>query len=383
MLKFIFFAVRDLWLTHFGKPRKLNGLAFIVHPRDYGDVVSNVRFLKKIPKSWVLKYFSLMWPFTVSRIEGVKSLKTGEALPGWVIGVPIFAHEMMEDRERARKKVSRGIRLAKSHGAKIVGLGGLTGSITEGGAGLYRVNGVSVTAGRAYTAFTVKSYIDDVVKRFGLDKSLLRLAIVGAAGGVGTAVTKLVLGEKYGGIMLIDLERKLSHIYNSHDLQNNPGIEVSHQVRRVRDADIIVTVTNAPEAVVENDDIMPGAIIIDDAQPSDISKEIIDGRDDILVIEAGVLTAHESIRIGTNFRLANKDEVYCCLGEVMAVAASGWEGEYQPREITPALIEQVSELAANVGFKLAPYQAYGKVIPQSQIDKVSSIIKERVISRLS
>lgn len=381
MFKLFWRMLEDLWLAKFQKSKELRGFAFVVHPRDYGDVVSNLKFLKKIPRSWIIRYFSMMWPFTLSRITGVKSLVDGRELPGWVIGVPIFAHEMMENREGARRKISRGIRLAKSRGAKIVGLGGLTGSITEGGAGLYKVNGVSVTAGRAYTAFVVKSYVDDVVQKYGLNKADLSIAVVGAAGGVGTAVSRLVLKENYKKIYLIDLERKLHHVFDEHGLNNVPSVEITHLIGKVREADIIVTVTNAPEAVVENDDIMPGTIIVDDAQPSDISKEIIDSRRDILVIEAGVLTAHDSIRTGTNFRLANKDEIYCCLGEVMAVAASDWEGEYQPREISPELIAQISHMATGMGFKLAPYQAYGKMVPQEQIDAVGSIIKEKIASR--
>jgi predicted amino acid dehydrogenase len=380
MWKFISRLVADFWFTYVPSGKSLTGFAFIVHPRDYGDVVNNVPILRKLPKKWVMKYFHLVWPFTVSKIRGVKSLDGSRDIPGWVVGVPIFAHEMMEDRDLARKKIARGVRLAMHRGAMVVGLGGLTGSMTEGGAGLSEKAGVIVTAGRAYTSFVVKSYADDVVSRFGLERKDLVIAIVGAAGGVGTAVTNLILGEDYKKIILIDLERKLQSVHDAFiERGGKPDhIEINHRISAVREADIIITVTNAPEAVVEDEDIRPGAIIIDDAQPSDISPEIIANRKDIIVIEAGVISAKEHIRVGTNFRLANPHEVYCCLCEAMAIAASGWDAKYEPRKITPELVSQIRSITAQMGFTLAPYQAYGRIIPEEQIDTVKNIVRKRL-----
>lgn len=381
MLKFFIRILKDLWLTYIPSGKPLTGVAFIVHPRDYGDVVSNVPFLKVFPRWVVMKYFRYVWPFTVSSIRGVTSLKTGVELPGWVIGVPLFAHEMMEDRDHARRKIQRGVQLAKHRGARVVGLGAMTGSMTEGGAGMTTKDGFTVTAGRAYTSYVVKSYVDDVVEKFNLAKQDLVIAIVGAAGGVGTAVSNLVLREPYKEIILIDLERKLEYVQEF--LKNHPNqhnVRVTHQISEVRNANVVITVTNAPEAVVGNDDIMPGTIIVDDAQPSDISKEIIDSRKDILVIEAGVLRGHEKIRIGTNFRLANPHELYCCLGEVIAIAAGDWQGQYEPRNITPEHIAIIAGIAKQLGFSLAPYQAYGKLIPQEQIETVRQLIQEKIKS---
>ncbi len=381
MFKFLRRLFIDLWLTYIPTGKTLEGFAFIVHPRDYGDVVSNVPLLKKIPKAWVMKYFHLVWPFTVSKIKGVKSLKTGQDITGWVIGVPIFAHEMMENRELAKKKIAKGVRLARHRGAAVVGLGGLTGSMTDGGAGLTKRDGFTVTAGRAYTSYVVKSYADDVILRFGLKREDLTIAIVGAAGGVGTAITNLIFEEPYKHIILIDLERKLEHVENLIKDKKKTGFQVTHQIGAVKKADIIITVTNAPEAIVGSDDITPGTVIIDDAQPSDISKEIIDSRKDILVIEAGVLSAHEHIKVGTNFRLANSNELYCCLSEAMAIAASDWNGTYEPRNITPELISTISGIAREMGFKLAPYQAYGRIVEETQIQNVKTLLRQKLYSQ--
>ncbi|MDP3800123.1 MAG: hypothetical protein Q8Q90_01735, partial [bacterium] len=154
----------------------------------------------------------------------------------------------------------------------------------------------------------------------------------------------------------------------------NTEIAVSHKINDIKEADIIITVTNTPEAVIEPDDVKIGAILIDDAHPSDISPELIKTRNDVIIIEAGVIKA-PNIKVGTNFRLANRNETYCCLGEVMALTAFDWEGEYSPGDIKPEIVNEIAELATKIGFKIAPYQAFGKVVSEDQIEKVKNIIQ--------
>lgn len=376
MAKFLIGLFSDFFRLYFSAKNCHNGFAFIVHPRDYNDMVSNLPFLRFFPKNFVFNTFSLLWPFTVSEITGLKSLADGRELKGWVIGVPMFAHQMLERREIARKRIERAIRLARNKGARVVGLGGLTGSIVDGGAGLSKKNGIIITAGRAYTSFTIKGYLEDVIRKMGLKKKNLTVAVVGAAGGVGRAVSKLITFESFKKVILIDLERKLKDLMEN-ELLDKSNIDITHQISRAREADIIITATNAPEAVLESDDIKPGAIIIDDAQPSDISPEVINTREDIIVIEAGVIVT-DGVHVGTKFRLANRHETYCCLGEVMAITASDWEGEYNPWDITREAVDAISGFANKAGFKLAPYQAFGRIVPESRIIKVKKIMKNSI-----
>ena len=77
---------------------KKNAFAFVVHPRGYGDIVSNIALARFLPKSWVIKILRHVRPFMVSEITGFKSLKDGQEVRGWVIGIPIIAHELLENR---------------------------------------------------------------------------------------------------------------------------------------------------------------------------------------------------------------------------------------------------------------------------------------------
>lgn len=354
---------------------KKYAFAFVVHPRGYGDILSNIKIARFFPKPLVIKILKLIRPFIVSEISGLKFLDNGKELSGLVIGIPLFPRDIIENRALTKKRIKQAVDLAKKNGVRVIGLGGLLGSVTEGGAGLMKKDGVIVTAGRAYTAYVVTQYVEDAIKRFGLEKEKITAAVVGAAGGVGSTVTRVLTKDKFKKIILIDLERKLERINKTLGEIKRPQTEiiVSHKIGDIKEADIIITATNAPEAVIRPDDVKPGAIIIDDAQPSDISPELIKNRNDVIIIEAGVISA-PNIKVGTNFRLANKNEIYCCLGEVMSLAASDWNGEYLAGNITPEVVYKLAGIASTIGFKLAPYQAFGKLVSEFQTEAVRLII---------
>ena len=59
------------------------------------------------------------------------------------------------------------------------------------------------------------------------------------------------------------------------NLNPNINIEVSHQISAIKKADFIITATNTPEALIKADDLKSGAVVIDDAQPSDVSPEAL------------------------------------------------------------------------------------------------------------
>ena len=73
-------------------------------------------------------------------------------------------------------------------------------------------------------------------------------------------------------------------------------------------------------------------------------------------------------------RLANKNETYCCLGEVMSLAASNWSSEYSAGNITSEIIYEIADIANEIGFKIAPYQAFGKIVSELQTEKIKQII---------
>src|SRR4051812_9213072 len=102
-----------------------------------------------------------------------------------------FLPERLETPARlaaAREKVVAGCRLAASHGARIVGLGGFT-SIVAGGQGLDVIDeaDLAITSGNTLTAGMAVRQLNELFDRCSLGVEQLTVAVVGATGDIGIA----------------------------------------------------------------------------------------------------------------------------------------------------------------------------------------------------
>lgn len=178
--------IKDLYYLHFAKPpEKKSGFAFIVHPRGFHDVYRTAPFFKFIPKIFVEFILSRIGPVTVSEINGFVD-QNNVPLAGLIISCPLMATQLMKDRSLASRKIIEAARLAEKYGAKYIGLGALSGSVTRGGLDLIE-SGIQghITTGRSYTAHNVSAYALDALKETQLHPNEILIGILGAAGGVG------------------------------------------------------------------------------------------------------------------------------------------------------------------------------------------------------
>lgn len=354
--------------------------AFIVHPRDISDVYKKYPFLNFFPSIFVNFFLLKFWPpVLIAKITGLKSKDDNMLIDGCVISVPLTARQMMEHRDIASKKILDAVIFAKKLGADIVGLGALTSSFSKGGLDLIDKVNVNITTGHAYTAYNVTQNIFKLSDILDLNKSKITVAIVGAAGSIGSTSSRILARAGYQNLLLIDLERK-HHFFEEleKDLKKyNPEISIkfSHQIKDINDADVIITATNAPEALVKASDLKAGAIIVDDAQPTDVSEDVFE-RKDVMVVSAGVVDT-PNIKTHFNFGLANKFDNYCCLAELLILVAHKWDNHYV---INRATIESVDEIAGwgkELGFQLANFQNSKGLISGEKIKEIRRIIHKR------
>jgi predicted amino acid dehydrogenase len=346
--------------------------AFLIHSRDYKDVQRKFKIAKFLPRSWV-EFWCLHWlPIVVSKIDGLKD-KDGKECKGWLIGIPMTAKQMMENRELAKEKIIQAINKAEKLGARIVGLGALTSSVTNGGEEIKDKVNIKVTPGHAYTTYTVSSYVLKAVSEFSLDKNDLTLGIVGAAGSIGSSCAQYLAKKGIKNFILIDQERKNPRLQKLLEKLNaiNPDlkISVSHKINDVKNADIVITATNAAEALVKPEDLKYNAIIIDDAQPSDISPEVANERRDVLIIDGGVV-ATPQINTHFNMGLSSKNDIFCCLGETLIIAHSKILDEYKTGQMDIALVDEFGKRGEALGFKLSSFQRFGKIHLKERIGEL-------------
>lgn len=364
-------------------PARLTGsmpyrFAFLVHPRDDRDLHRKLPLLRFLP-SRLQRMFQYYWfPATVSRITGLKSAQD-RPIDGYVIAIPMSASMMMKHRTRALRQIRSAVRLARNKGARIVGLGALTSSLTHGGLDLIDIPGVAITTGHAYTGLSVSETLLSLMRKGEINPHNTHVAIVGAAGSIGTTTAQLLVRAGVRHLDLIDLPRKKDRVHNLihrlHEFSKHGTFRYSDTLHPLKHTPFIVTATNAPEALVKPEHVAAGTIIVDDAQPTDVDPLLLlDG--DVLVAAAGAVRT-PGIAVNFPMGLQGKEDNYCCLAEVLTLAHQERNEHFVLDKPTMLMVDEVSAVGAKLGFHTAPYQNDRGFISEDHLLRVLALVRER------
>lgn len=377
-------ALWDGLLPFLPSLRRPHGYAFLVHPRDINDVYRKYPFARRFKAETVLSFIRTFWPVTVSRIDGADSIITTKPITGYVISIPVTARQMTDDRDLALKHIIRAARLAKKKGAKIIGLGALTASLSKGGLDIKKELDISVTTGRIFTSYIVTETALKAMREVGLSLDNCKIGIVGAAGSIGTACAQIFAARGAVQILLIDISSKHKRVEELHHslIENHPGISVDseYDLEHLITCDVIIAATNHPEALIRSRHVKSGAVIVDDAQPSDVADEIFRDRPDVLALEGGVVSAPH-INTHFNFGLKHRDDIFSCLAEAIILASIEHFDDFQVGAILTvddSALRKIEESAKILGFGVGHFQNDHRLYTDKDIAHIRTTIKSRI-----
>lgn len=291
-------------------------------------------------------------------------------MKGRVVFCPMTAEQMFKNLSKARKRIVQSVHLGEKLGPKVIGLGALSASVMR--AKWEALDGIKalITSGSIYTSVLLKQAAESLAQKVGLELKDCTVAVVGAAGLVGSLVSKL-LAERVGRLILVDRRVKvLNELGEELTKQTKAPILLSKGLSLSQKADIIVAATNAISAVLSQADLPAGTLIIDDSRPTSTPLDLMEQRPDIVVVEGGV--GHlAGMRCSFDFGLLKEDEVFGCLGETILLC---WNNMYEHRNLEGKkdleLAFELEELAKRIGFDLADFQWQGQAIQSFQFDAV-------------
>lgn len=346
-IKLIICAFRDLIIRHLPVMRKKGGFAFIVHPRNIPDVYRKYPFLKilTIPLlEWFLLHY---WPVVLSEVEGMKTLD-GKPVKGWIITIPLTAEQMLNNRELAKKKILQAVKLAEKMGATIAGLGAFTSSITDGGRDLLGETEIFITNGNSLTAGISAQEVEKIIMSC---QNKTTIAIIGATGSIGSAVSK-ILASKNNFDSLVLIGRTPEHIEELKNLikqfNNSVKIITTTDIKDIINADIVIVATNSKDAIIYPEYIKQNAIIYDITQPRNTSKEVEEKRKDVKLIDGGLVKT-SGINYHFNFGIP-LETAFSCLAETMILAAENINRHYSLGKVETEKVEEISNLAKKYNF---------------------------------
>lgn len=342
------------------QPPTAGKFAFLVHPRT--DVAADMarvwRPLGRIPaRTWERGLRRLAVPPV--RLAAVHRRDTASDEPdGWIIVVPATPRQLLtEDRGWVIGRVEAAIDRAESLGADIVGLGALTAPATRAGRMLRHRPGMTVTTGNAFTAhLTVEG-----LRRLAAAASGKHLAIVGATGSVGSCVVRLLADEPLGSdLTLISrggprLDELAAEVRGS-----GVAVRTATSMDAVRDADLVLVLTSAADALIGAQHLKRGALVLDDTQPRNTDPRLRAERPDVLVIDGGV-AAVPGVDIRGDIGLP-RGLAYACLSETMLMSFDGvrTSSTGQASVDHARRMRDAARRFAHLGFTLADPLSFGR-----------------------
>ena len=362
----------------------MDAFAFIIHPVDpKRDVSRKFPLLGRILSEKQIDFFSTFFPpVYISEIEGIRSEATGKEIKGWFIACPYTPTRMLELPERAvyRKIIQTG-RLAEKLGAQMLGLGAFTSVVGDAGVTIAKALDVPVTTGDSYTVIVAVEAIREAAAIMHISLKNASAAVVGATGTIGQVCADM-LADDVERLYLIG--RRLESLEELRDrlkVHARAELIISTSMNVLSEAQLILTVTSAVHDVIHPEFLQPGSVICDVARPRDVSAMVAASRDDILVIDGGMVDVPGAVDFHFNFGFP-PGKVYACMAETIALALDGRFEDYTlGKHITRERVEEIGSIAKKHGFRLSGFRSFEREVTLKQIEEVRRNAKKSSLAR--
>jgi len=363
---------------------QLDTFAFIIHPIDpKRDVSRKYPFLGRILNERQIDFFSTFFPpVYISEIEGITSQATGKEVKGWFIACPYTPRRMMELPERTvyRKIIETG-HAAERLGAQILGLGAFTSVVGDAGVTIARALELPVTTGDSYTVAIAVQAIREAARVMDISLRDATAAVVGATGSIGRVCAELLAEDVAELILVGRREDALEELRSSLQGKARAVLRTSTRMDDIAEAQLILTVTSAVHEVIHPGHLRPGSVVCDVARPRDVSAMVAAVRNDILVIDGGMVDVPGPVDFHFNFGFP-PGKAYACMAETITLALEGRFEDYTlGKDLSRQRVDEIATLAAKHGFRLSGFRSFEREVTEEQIETVRRRARESRRSR--
>ncbi|MBI4762349.1 MAG: shikimate dehydrogenase [Chloroflexota bacterium] len=351
----------------------MDTFAFIIHPIDpKRDVSRKFPLLGRLLSERQIDFFSTFFPpVYISEIEGIRSDATGKEIKGWFIACPYTPRRMMELPEQTvyRKIIQTG-RLAEKLGAQILGLGAFTSVVGDAGLTIAKALDVPVTTGDSYTVTVAVEAVREAARLMDIPLAGATAAVVGATGAIGQVCAELLADDVQRLFLIGRRQDKLEELRDRLKVRARAELVASTRMEVLSEAQLILTVTSAIHDVIRPEHLQPGSVVCDVARPRDVSAMVARVRDDILVIDGGMVDVPGPVDFHFNFGFP-PGKAYACMAETIALALEGRFEDYTlGKHITRERVEEIGSIARKHGFRLSGFRSFEREVTPEQIETV-------------
>lgn len=358
---------------------------FIFHPLDIGLYAEGFSEpdIKKKRSMLMEQVMSWLPPFKRATVTGIKSL-TGDEIEGDMILVSLLPEQILTlDSDFILEKIVQAGKISEKLGDRIVGLGAYAAQVGRKGILVARRLNIPVTTGSAYTIAVAVEATLKAADMIGTQLQESVVSVIGATGAIGSICSELFAFRDPKKIILVARHKdKLREVANKlKEKHSNLVIETEVNIyKAIKDSDIIVTATSTPLAIIDVRILKTGALICDISRPKNVSLETAALRDDILVIEGGIVKVPGNVDFHFSFGLP-PGLAYACMAETMILTLEEKYESYSiGGNITLEKAIEISHLALKHGFRLGELRSFEKEVSKLQIERIKAAKKSNRIS---
>ncbi len=349
--------------------------AFMIHPRvidDFGRRVGKVlrigeelgmKITPKRPSEWVLKHLKGRMGYTICSHFDV----FGGKAEGYIVAVLLTGRQMKAlDRHFVERRIIDAIRFTQDKlGAERIGLGAYTAPMTRNGLSVLKYPEITakITHGDALSAASAVPTVIECARLRGIDITTATIAVVGAYGIVGKAAT-LLLGEQNPHTMILTghNHNKLAAVGRELSTCFQGEIVCSADNSAIRKADIVILSVTSDGYIVGPQDLKKNAVVVDMAQPHNMSHEVCTQRPDVLRVDGGYMSIAD---INLRFKMGPpRGTSFACLAETVVSTLSG-DHDHHVGPVDMDFARGIMPLANSLGFEVAPLTNFSRPIDRN------------------
>jgi acetylornithine/succinyldiaminopimelate/putrescine aminotransferase len=202
-------------------------------------------------------------------------------------------------------------------GARLVGLGSMTGVVGGHGTHLAQRGPIPVTTGNSLTVFAALENLTRVCHETQLDLSGETVAVIGVPGSIAVAAAKL-LAPLCGRLLLVARNASTRAAQLAEQLDAELLLDIPQALAQAR---VVLSATSSGNCI-DQQKLQPGSVVVDVAVPTDVigSRAV---RDDVLVLSGGLARVPSTVPLNSNYLWFHQGMVPSCLAETMVLALDG------------------------------------------------------------
>jgi acetylornithine/succinyldiaminopimelate/putrescine aminotransferase/predicted amino acid dehydrogenase len=286
----------------------------------------------------------------------------GARADGRLYEIPMDARSIVEDPGQAIKYMEQATDRAAEWGARIVGLGSMTGIVGGQGEHLAERGPLPVTTGNSLTVYAALQSLLIACAETDIDLRRETVAVIGIPGSIAAAAARW-FAPRCARVVLVGRRPSPRASRLAAELSAEFVLEIPLALSRAR---VVVSATSTGDCI-DSGLLLPGSVVIDVGVPTDVTRPK-DRRDDVLLLSGGLARVPDTMPRDSMFLGFYQGVVPCCLGETIVLALEGRAESFSlGRDLCLDRIEEIGGLARRHGFDFSQLFSFGQQLEPSAL----------------